>query len=141
METSQRLRSIEQPIEQPIEQWIESPADDGLPRGMVEQMIVVSRLNGERFGINAEHIERVEETPDTVLTLLDGKKYIVRESLTEVLDLVVAYRARILHISYAELPPAEADEVGLHLVRDPDEEPGLTEQASSVATDPSLETH
>lgn len=68
-------------------------------------MIIVKRLNGERFGVNAEHIERVEETPDTVLTLIDGRKYLVRESLEEVIDRVVAYRARVLRISYV---PAEA---------------------------------
>ncbi len=68
-------------------------------------MIIVRRLNGERFGVNAEHIERVEETPDTVLTLVDGRKYLVRESLEEVIDRVVAYRARVLRISYV---PAEA---------------------------------
>ena len=79
-------------------------------------MIVVSRLNGDRFGINAEHIERVEETPDTVLTLLDGKKYIVRESLSEVLDLVVEYRSRILRISYAAAPPPESEDGRLRLV-------------------------
>jgi flagellar protein FlbD len=110
---------------------------------MVEQMIVVSRLNGERFGINAEHIERVEETPDTVLTLLDGKKYIVQESLSEVLDLVVSYRARILHISYSELPPPTVDEVGLHLVKDDEREPDddPTEDGRRAGLDQSLETH
>ncbi len=72
-------------------------------------MIIVSRLNGERFGVNAEHIERVEETPDTVLTLVEGRKYIVRESLEEVIDRVVAYRARVLRISYI---PAEANPGG-----------------------------
>jgi flagellar protein FlbD len=65
-----------------------------------EAMIIVSRLNGERFGVNAEHVERVEEMPDTVLTLVDGKKYLIRESLEDVIALVVAYRARILRVSY-----------------------------------------
>jgi len=78
-------------------------------------MIIVSRLNGERFGVNAEHIERVEETPDTVLTLIEGRKYIVRESLEEVIERVVAYRARVLRISYI---PAEASEPPLRLVDD-----------------------
>lgn len=63
-------------------------------------MIIVSRLNGERFGVNAEHVERVEETPDTVLTLVDGKKYLVRESLEDIIGLIVSYRARILRVSY-----------------------------------------
>lgn len=79
-------------------------------------MIIVRRLNGEQFGLNAEHIERVEETPDTVLTLQDGRKYIVKESLQEVLDRVVEYRARILRVSYATLPPDEEDETPLRLI-------------------------
>ena len=78
-------------------------------------MIIVSRLNGERFGVNAEHIERVEETPDTVLTLIEGRKYIVRESLEEVIERVVAYRARVLRISYI---PAESSDSPLRLVDD-----------------------
>ena len=78
-------------------------------------MIIVSRLNGERFGVNAEHIERVEETPDTVLTLVDGKKYLIREPLDEIIERVVAYRARVLRVSYA---PAEGEggEIGLRVV-------------------------
>ena len=105
-------------------------------------MIVVSRINGERFGINAEHIERIEETPDTVLTLLDGKKYIVRESLSEVLDLVVEYRARILQISYAELPPSPAGDGGLRLVEDPvDTSAGSIDDGEIVTIDPSAERH
>ena len=79
-------------------------------------MIVVSRLNGEQFGVNAEHIERVEETPDTVLTLLDGTKYIVRESLDDVLERVIEYRAKILQISYAAMPGADGDDGRLRLV-------------------------
>lgn len=77
-------------------------------------MIIVSRLNGERFGVNAEHIERAEETPDTVLTLVDGKKYLIRESLEDVIEKIVAYRARILRVSYA--PAADGDEQGLRVV-------------------------
>lgn len=79
-----------------------------------ESMIIVRRLNGERFGVNAEHIERVEETPDTVLTLIEGKKYLIRESLEEVIGLVIAYRASVLRISYA--PASEGGEQGLRVV-------------------------
>ena len=81
-------------------------------------MIIVSRLNGERFGINAEHIERIEETPDTVLTLVDGRKYIVRESLEEVIDRVVAYRARVLRVSYIPAEATDSAEMPLRLVDD-----------------------
>ncbi len=44
-------------------------------------MIKVTRLNGKNFMLNAEIIETLEETPDTVITLVDGKKYVVKESL------------------------------------------------------------
>lgn len=81
-------------------------------------MIIVSRLNGERFGVNADHIERIEEMPDTVLTLADGTKYIVRESLEEVLDKIVGYRAEILRVSYSPANAKEANAVSLHLVDD-----------------------
>lgn len=81
-------------------------------------MIIVSRLNGERFGINAEHIERIEETPDTVLTLVEGRKYIVRESLEEVIERVVAYRARVLRVSYIPAEPSDGTEPPLRLVQD-----------------------
>jgi flagellar protein FlbD len=81
-------------------------------------MIIVSRLNGERFGINAEHIERIEETPDTVLTLVEGRKYIVRESLEDVIEKVVAYRARVLRVSYIPAEPTDGDEPPLRLVHD-----------------------
>lgn len=79
-------------------------------------MIIVSRLNGERFGVNAEHIERVEETPDTVLTLTDGKKYLIRESLDDVIDRVVAYRARILRVSYAPGESGDHSDQGLRVI-------------------------
>jgi len=81
-------------------------------------MIIVSRLNGERFGLNAEHIERIEETPDTVLTLVDGRKYLVRESLEDVIERVVSYRARVLRVSYVPAGPADAAEAPLRLVDD-----------------------
>lgn len=51
-------------------------------------MIEVTKLNGTKFLINSSLIEIVEETPDTVLTLTDGKKYIVKESRLEVKNLV-----------------------------------------------------
>lgn len=67
-------------------------------------MIIVSRLNGARLAINADHIERIEETPDTVITLLDGKKILVLESVLDVIDRIVEYRASVLRISYTTIP-------------------------------------
>lgn len=63
-------------------------------------MISVTRLNGERFALNPDLIERVEAHPDTVAFLVDGTKYVVRESVGEVLTEIREYRAGILATSY-----------------------------------------
>lgn len=55
-------------------------------------MIEVTRLNNQKIMINAELIESVEETPDTVITLTNGKKVIVKESRQEIRNLVVLYK-------------------------------------------------
>ena len=56
-------------------------------------MIDVTRLNGKALTINAELIETVEETPDTVITLTTGKKIIVKESRQIVKNLVILYKS------------------------------------------------
>lgn len=58
-------------------------------------MINVTRINGMGFVINAEIIQTLEATPDTVITLTTGTKYIVKESCDEIIDKVVAYKKRI----------------------------------------------
>ena len=63
-------------------------------------MIRVTRLNGEQFALNPDLIERVEAHPDTVVFLVDGTKYVVRESVEEVLQEIREYRASILATSY-----------------------------------------
>lgn len=55
-------------------------------------MIKVTRLSGEMVVINAELIETVEATPDTVITLTTGKKLVVLEEPEEVVERVMAYR-------------------------------------------------
>jgi flagellar protein FlbD len=55
-------------------------------------VIRVSRLDGSPVVVNAEMIELVDNTPDTVLTLTTGKKLIVLESLEEVIRRVIVYR-------------------------------------------------
>ena len=59
-------------------------------------MILLTRLNGPQMAVNADLIERAEATPDTVLTLVDGTKYLVAESVEEVIDRVRAFRASVL---------------------------------------------
>jgi flagellar protein FlbD len=63
-------------------------------------VIRVTRLNGEQFALNPDLIERVEGHPDTVAFLVDGTKYVVKESVEEVLQEIREYRASILATSY-----------------------------------------
>jgi flagellar protein FlbD len=63
-------------------------------------MIRVTRLNGEEFALNPDLIERVEAHPDTVAFLVDGTRYVLRESVAEVLQEIREYRASILATSY-----------------------------------------
>jgi len=59
-------------------------------------VITLTRLSGKQFALNSDLIERVEANPDTTVTLIDGSRYIVRESVATVSDLVEEYRARML---------------------------------------------
>jgi flagellar protein FlbD len=63
-------------------------------------VIRVTRLNGEQFALNPDLIERVEAHPDTVAFLVDGTKYVVKETVDEVLQEIREYRAGILATSY-----------------------------------------
>ena len=58
-------------------------------------MIKVTRLNNSQYIINCELIETIEATPDTVITLTDGKKYIVTESTEEVMKKIIDFRSRV----------------------------------------------
>lgn len=58
-------------------------------------MIEVTRLNDTKLLINCDQIEFVEETPDTVISFLSGKKIIVKESRQTVKNLVELYRKDI----------------------------------------------
>ena len=58
-------------------------------------MIDVTRINGEVILINADLIEMVEETPDTVISFTNGKKIIVKESRQEIKNLVILYKKEI----------------------------------------------
>ncbi|HHH82856.1 MAG TPA: endoflagellar protein [Chloroflexi bacterium] len=57
-------------------------------------MIKVTRLNGKELYINAEMIRMVEGTPDSVITLTDNTKVIVREPPEEIVARVIAYRQK-----------------------------------------------
>ncbi|MGN0161299.1 MAG: flagellar FlbD family protein [Lachnospiraceae bacterium] len=58
-------------------------------------MIELTRLNGTVFMINSDLIEMVEETPDTVVSLTTGRKFVVKESRQDIKNLVISYRKHI----------------------------------------------
>ena len=77
-------------------------------------MILVHRLRGEELFVNADLIESLEATPDTVLTLVDGRRVFVEERPEVVVDRVVAFRASLL-VAADELRVAQP---ALTVVRD-----------------------
>ncbi|KEO82938.1 flagellar FlbD family protein [Tumebacillus flagellatus] len=58
-------------------------------------MIPVTKFNRSTVYVNATLVEQVESTPDTVITLVNGKKLIVRETVEEVLKMVEGYYRRV----------------------------------------------
>lgn len=54
-------------------------------------MIVLTKLNGREIMLNEDHIENVVETPDTVITMINGNSYIVQESVEEIFRRIVAF--------------------------------------------------
>jgi flagellar protein FlbD len=59
-------------------------------------MIELTRLNGNPIVLNSDLIKTAEASPDTMLTLINGEKLIVRETCAELEERVLAYRARLL---------------------------------------------
>ncbi|MFT5871354.1 MAG: flagellar protein FlbD [Clostridium sp.] len=58
-------------------------------------MIKLTGLNKEEFILNAEVIEKIETMPETLITLINGKKYIVLESTEVVIQEIIKYKRKI----------------------------------------------
>lgn len=63
-------------------------------------MIFVTKMNNETVLLNNDLIETIEETPDTVVTLTTGKKFIIKESSKEILDKVIDFKMKIYNGNY-----------------------------------------
>lgn len=63
-------------------------------------MIAVTSLHGKKFYLNPDLIFRIEETPDTMITLIDNKTLVVKESSEIVVDRIISYRQAI----YRQVP-------------------------------------
>jgi flagellar protein FlbD len=82
-------------------------------------MIELTRLNGNAMMLNSDLIKTAEASPDTMLTLINGEKLIVREEIAEVVERVVAYRARLLGTVARRAPSGEIDRVAGLISLDP----------------------
>ncbi len=89
-------------------------------------MITLTRLSGSMFALNSDLIERVDSTPDTVITLVDGTKYVVTESLHDVVGAIRAYRGAVI-----------AESARLSAVPDHTPLQPAVQPAAQVATHPS----
>lgn len=58
-------------------------------------MIKVSSLKKREFYINPHQIENIESTPDTVITLISGTKYVVGEDIETIISRIIEYRKKI----------------------------------------------
>ncbi|MDR1875289.1 MAG: flagellar FlbD family protein [Synergistaceae bacterium] len=58
-------------------------------------MIELHRLNGELFLLNSDMIETVEVTPDTIVRLINGHRYVVRESFEDIRNDIVDFRKKV----------------------------------------------
>ena len=95
-------------------------------------MIEVTRLNGSPMVLNSDLIKIAEASPDTMITLINGEKLIVREAPEEIVERVLAYRTRLLTAVARRLPsmgdlPRVVSLSGLDLAAQQDSGP---EQAS-----------
>jgi flagellar protein FlbD len=65
-------------------------------------MIRLTRLNNQALTVNSDLIKFVEQSPDTLITLVTGEKLVVRESAEEVLARLIEFRRSVLQgLSFA----------------------------------------
>jgi flagellar protein FlbD len=58
-------------------------------------MIAVTRLDGKTYWINPHMIESMEQTPDLTITMLSGKKIVIRDEPQNIIEKIIAYRRQI----------------------------------------------
>jgi flagellar protein FlbD len=82
------------------------------PRGGVagvERMILLTRLNNRPLVVNSDMIKFIENTPDTVITLITGEKIVVLETVAEVLEEILNFRRVVAAAGTMVRGPDEAE--------------------------------
>lgn len=81
-------------------------------------MIQLTRLNHVSFYLNPDLVEQIERTPDTVIRLTTGARFVVEEPADLVVERIIMYRQRVVRGAIApqpesqpEISPASADSV------------------------------
>ena len=71
----------------------------GINNGLEVEIIMIklTKINNDEFVLNCDLIETVEETPDTIITLNNGKKFVVKEPSQVVVQMVVDFKRRIFN--------------------------------------------
>jgi uncharacterized protein YlzI (FlbEa/FlbD family) len=67
-------------------------------------MITVTRLDGRHFAVNPDLIARIFESPDTILIMADGARFIVTEPMAVIIEKIAAFRAQVIATAYNEAP-------------------------------------
>lgn len=100
-------------------------------------MIELTRLNGNPMVLNSDLIKTAESSPDTMLTLINGEKIIVRECIAEVVDRVLAYRARLLANVARRLPAfGDIQQIAAMASLDVSRQPSPPAAMSTIDPDP-----
>jgi len=61
-------------------------------------VIKLTRLNNREITVNADQVEFLESTPETIVSMATGRKVVVKEPVEEVVRRIVEYRARVLPV-------------------------------------------
>jgi flagellar protein FlbD len=72
---------------------------------IIRRMIQLTRLNGQALILNSDLIKFIENAPDTVITLVNGEKLLVRETANNISERIIEFRRRVLE----GFPPNTAD--------------------------------
>jgi flagellar protein FlbD len=94
---------------------------------------MLTRLGGQPMAVNPDLMEKAEATPDTVITLVDGHKFVVAESVEAVVQLVRVWRASVAAEAFAlssPAPPLEVEDDVLADAFDPD----IVDEAAAVGS-------
>lgn len=63
-------------------------------------MILLTGMNNKEFILNDDHIEKIEEIPETMITLTNAKKYIVLDSIEEIREKIIRYKSEIINYKF-----------------------------------------